>query len=142
MASGNLELWEKWSSSNVTLNSKEEAADVNQWLRVIKQRYLKKYQSVDNDVRETNSEEEIAAGCSFEITNLIIHNRKFWTLAFEAYEENDVNIPLLKNTVVKVMNEVKFPFQFLLTNGEKASFSIEYSFSYPSFFTANKFFED
>lgn len=138
-ASGNVEIWEKWSSPHVPINF-NDSDNENQWLKVRKQRYLRKYHLVDHQILEINPEEELTAGCNFELTSLNTHNKDYWTMSFEAYKERDAHVQFLKDTVVKVMNETNFPLKFLLSDGNRASYSTKFSFSYPSFFASNNYF--
>jgi hypothetical protein len=81
--SGNLESWRKWSLDFPATDAPtaSELSAVN-WLPVHKRRHLKRFEV--HGPRTGLVETRPVSGCEFEMTELTVGARSYWTVGFEA----------------------------------------------------------
>ncbi|MBD2345345.1 hypothetical protein [Anabaena subtropica] len=91
LVAGKAEKWAKWTCSDSTGEIFQPATvlDKSSWVTMQKVRYLQPYQVLpDFSVQPVVSDENIDNGCSLEITELLIQNNTWWSLALEANGED------------------------------------------------------
>lgn len=112
LVSGKAEKWTKWSCNDATQEAFQPATVLGKssWVSVQKVRYLQHYEVfTDFSVQPTN-DECIDNGCSLEVTQLLIQNEPWWSLALEANGEDDrlmANLQATARTVFNTYQEVK-----------------------------------
>lgn len=107
---GKAEKWGKWMCSDDTGESFQSTTVTNHafWVNIEKVRYQQQYQVLpDFSVQPIATDAQIDNGCSAEITQLIIHNQLWWSLAFEAFGAGDRVMAHLKSTVNFVLDNYR-----------------------------------
>jgi hypothetical protein len=95
---GKLEVWSKWSLDFPPGAPPATAGLLAVgWLPVTKRRHLERFELEGIDVRTTNSRPE--NGCEFEMTELTVESRRYWTVGFEAVGRADLLEQNLERTV-------------------------------------------
>jgi hypothetical protein len=104
---GKAEKWGKW----LCCDSTEESFQPNQvlgkpfWVNVQKVRYSQLYQFIPNtSPKPVSTQENIDNGCSVELTQLVIHENPWWSLAFEASGEETSLMENLQTTARWIFN--------------------------------------
>ncbi len=88
---GKVEKWGKWLCCDPTGESFQPSQVLANplWLSVEKVRYSQIYQvTPEFSPQPVFSDENIDNGCSIELTQLVIQNHTWWSLAFEAFGED------------------------------------------------------
>lgn len=89
---GNAETWSKWFCEDPTGESFQPATVLGKsWVSVKKERSQRLFQVLPDKsiVAVATNTESIKQGCSVEITQLSINDNAWWSLAFEAFGENN-----------------------------------------------------
>ncbi|BAY68702.1 hypothetical protein NIES23_14900 [Trichormus variabilis NIES-23] len=105
LVAGNAEKWAKWSCEDPTGESFHPTTVLSKssWVRVEKTRYLQSYQVLsDFSVQSVANDECIDSACSLEITQLLIQNNTWWSLALEANAEDQRLMANLQATAKSV----------------------------------------
>lgn len=126
---GNIEIWEKWSCSLEELKAfKMLAQRSGFWQAVKKERIVKNLALSNGSLIEGVDDTE--EGCNLELTQLVVNNKNYWTLGYEAFsfkkEEEDLLIDILKKAMHK-----KSWFSDEISN---LNLNLKNSYSYPDFF--------
>ena len=107
LAEGKAEKWGKW----LCCDSTEASFQPNQvlgkpsWISVQKVRYSQLYQVVPNSLpKPVSTQENIDNGCSVELTQLVIQENLWWSLAFEASGEETSLMDNLQITARWIFN--------------------------------------
>lgn len=109
---GKAEKWGKWSCSDRTGESFQVATVANHayWVNIQKVRYLRQYQFLQNNsVKPIINDASIDNVCSVEITQLVIQNQPWWSLAFEALGTDDCLMDNLQVTADCVLSTYQGP---------------------------------
>ncbi|RCJ32874.1 hypothetical protein A6770_18265 [Nostoc minutum NIES-26] len=104
---GKAEKWGKWLCDDPTKESFQLAqiSDSSSWVNVQKVRYSQPYQVLSNlSVQAVAANEHITNGCNVEITQLIIQEHTWWSLALEAFGEDACLMDNLRTTASWVFN--------------------------------------
>ncbi|MBW4559898.1 MAG: hypothetical protein KME32_01875 [Mojavia pulchra JT2-VF2] len=104
---GQPEKWGKWLCEDSTQESFQPAMVLGNplWVSVQKVRYSQLFQVLaDLTAQPVSDQERIANGCRVEITNLVIQENAWWSLAFEAFGENNYLMENLQATASWVFN--------------------------------------
>ena len=119
-ARGHLESWKKWSRSlNESAAPSESLLQRNGWLPVKKTRLLSSFEVAGDKLRQVGSRPD--NGCGFELTELSIGNRSWWTVGFEAVGPDNQ----LRDNVERVA-------QHVLPHCDSAQFTLNRSHGYPA----------
>lgn len=108
---GKAEKWSKWTCSDRTGANFQPATVFHNpaWISVEKIRYLQAYQVLaDCSVQPVVNEESIDNGCSLEITQLLIQDSTWWSLALEANGEDHrlmANLQLTADSIFSTYKE-------------------------------------
>lgn len=88
---GRAETWVKWTCEDPTAQMFKPAAVVGKsWVSVKKVRSQRQYQVLPGEsITAVPVTESIAQGCTVELTQLDINGNAWWSLAFEAFGEDD-----------------------------------------------------
>ena len=129
---GLVEQWRKWGLmlgpnqfDSIVTNPSEPY-----WIRVQKERQLRSYQLVPNDllsleVGEKGAEDNVTTNkvrrCDVELTSIQVENRRWWSLAIEASGQTD-----------RTYEDLIFVFSQLSESNEPPRLTAGNSFSYPS----------
>jgi hypothetical protein len=106
-AEGKAQKWGKWFCCDSTQESfqPKTVLDKPSWVSVEKMRYLQLYQFIPNSSpAPVSTQESIDNGCSVELTQLVIRDRIWWSLAFEASGEEACMMDNLQATAYRVFN--------------------------------------
>ncbi|MBL7128953.1 MAG: hypothetical protein ISS16_08210 [Ignavibacteria bacterium] len=120
---GKVEFWHKWSFEiNQTDSNYQKVLDSNNsWITVKKERTLCKYKiTKDEQVSVLSNAEYSENICNVELTNILIRDKKWWSLGFESYGDEG---SLFENLIL-VVREV-------LSDNRLLSFQADNSFGYP-----------
>ncbi|MBD2497609.1 hypothetical protein [Nostoc sp. FACHB-280] len=107
---GKAEKWGKWMCSDSTGESFQPATVFGNstWVNVQKVRRLQYYQILsDSSVQAVSSNESIDNGCGVEITQLLIQEQSWWSLALEAFGEDSYLLENLHLIASRVFNNYK-----------------------------------
>ncbi len=88
---GKAEKWGKWLCEDAKGESFQPAMVLGNpsWVSVQKVRYSQLFQVfADFSIQAVATNERIDNGCSVEITNLVVQENAWWSLAFEAFGED------------------------------------------------------
>lgn len=88
---GKAEKWAKWLCSDSTGESFQPATlrSNSTWVKVEKVRRLQSYQILpDSSIQPVVDNDSMDNGCSVEITQLLIQEQNWWSVAFEAIGED------------------------------------------------------
>ncbi|MBD2250019.1 hypothetical protein [Nostoc parmelioides] len=113
LIAGKAEKWSKWSCDDPTGESFYPATVLSKssWVSVQKIRYLQSYQVLsDFSVESVTNDEYIDNACSLEITQLLIQNNTWWSLALEANAEDQrlmANLQATAKAVFRTYRGVK-----------------------------------
>jgi hypothetical protein len=91
LATGKAEKWGKWLCEDSKGESFQPTTVLGKpsWVSVQKVRYSQLFQVFANfSVQAVATNERINNGCSVEITNLVVQENDWWSLAFEAFGED------------------------------------------------------
>jgi hypothetical protein len=118
---GVLEQWCKWGFGLADPVTSLAATGVpaSVWIGVEKKRIVRRYDVSGNCVRAAGGGEYPGRGCVWELTEIGISGRPWWSLGLEAYGGEEV-----REDLVRVA-------QHLLVDGEPPTLRAEDSFSYP-----------
>ncbi|MCX7594581.1 MAG: hypothetical protein N2235_12615 [Fischerella sp.] len=104
---GKVEKWTKW----LCQDPMEESSQLQQilshpaWVSIKKVRYSQHYQvSSQFSLQPVSSKENIDNGCSVELTHLVISDRHWWSLAFEAFGDDARLLDNLQFTANSIFN--------------------------------------
>ncbi len=88
---GKVEKWGKWLCEDPTQQSFQPQDVVGKsWVRVKKVRSQRKYQVISGgSIVAVSVNQSIEQGCNVEITQLSVNGNDWWSLAFEAFGEDD-----------------------------------------------------
>ena len=89
---GVVERWRKWSFELTQQGTADNWASlpVSSWIPVRKNRSLRTYEVTDGEVLVARSALEAPAdGCELELTRIVAFEQVWWTLAFEAFGDED-----------------------------------------------------
>ena len=87
---GKAEKWGKWLCEDPTEESFQPTTVVEKWLRVKKVRSQRQYQVLPGEaIIAVPITASIDQGCTVELTELDINDNSWWSLAFEAFSEDD-----------------------------------------------------
>ncbi|WP_341526538.1 hypothetical protein WKK05_28960 [Nostoc sp. UHCC 0302] len=120
---GKAEKWRKWFCDDPTGESFQPATFLrtSSWINVQKVRNNQLYQVLpDYSTQPVATKEHIDNGCSLEVTHLISQDHAWWSLAFEAFGEDDRLIGNLGALASRVFNTYR---------GSKLQ--VEDSYAYP-----------
>jgi len=143
--SGKVEQWEKWSTGAIAGKEllemlKYQHAD---WHALRKDRWLRKYSADKKKIEKINAKDENLRpenGCNVELTELRIGNvdeisetnleggKPFWTLGFEAFNDEDIVVNVLAEVVRMELLENQCPSEIY------DHLASETTDSYPSWF--------
>lgn len=128
---GKAEKWGKWLCEDSSLESFQPQDVVGVWVSVKKKRCLRRfamqpsqrqYQVIPGkSIKAVPINESIDQGCTVELTQLSINGNNWWSLAFEAFGEDDFLMDNLQAVASKV-------FQ---TSGS-LKLQVQESYAYPS----------
>lgn len=107
VVAGKAEKWSKWSCNDSTGEAFQSAMVLGKssWVSVQKVRFLQHYQVLtDFSVQPVINDESINNSCSLEVTQLLIQNEPWWSLALEANGEDDRLMVNLQATAKSVFN--------------------------------------
>ncbi|MBD2777651.1 hypothetical protein [Iningainema tapete] len=124
---GKVEKWGKWLCCDSTEESFQPSQVLGNptWIKVDKIRSSQLYQVLPNSLPQpVSADEDIKNGCSVELTNLMIRENHWWSLAFEARGEDDRLMDNLLTTTKLVFNNY-CGFKLLALN----------SYAYPTWLT-------
>lgn len=114
---GDIEVWSKWPSNTLLLQQCPT-------LKMIKQRWLRKYEDKDNSLQEFLIPADPkncrfpARGCNVELTEITLCNKEnasWWTFSFESFDDNTKSIDTLFSTLraaVKLVAGMGVPSNF------------------------------
>ena len=120
---GKVEKWGKWLCEDPTQQSFQPQDVVEKlWVSVKKARVQRKYQVISGEsIVAVSANQSIEQGCNVEITQLSVNGNNWWSLAFEAFGEDDYLSDNLKAVASDVFKNYQgFQLQF------------QDSFAYPS----------
>jgi hypothetical protein len=89
---GRVELWRKWSFALAASPGSLDTllASSRTWLEIHKARSLRKYQvTPDREVQAVPATQFPAQGCGLELTAITVEGDHWWSLAFEAFGDED-----------------------------------------------------
>jgi hypothetical protein len=95
---GQVEKWLKWmceAPPSVNLIP-ENVSEASQWVHVKKSRFQRKYQVIDHALNPISKAIQVSQGCTVELTQLILYNHPWWSLAFEAFGQESRLLEILK----------------------------------------------
>lgn len=100
---GKAEKWVKWLCEDPTQES-FQLQDVmgKSWVSVKKRRFQRRYQFADRLIKAVGVNESINQGCNVELTQLIIIGNQWWSIAFEAFGEDERLMDSLKSVASEV----------------------------------------
>ncbi len=104
---GKAEKWGKWLCCDPTEESFQPQQVLNNpvWVSVQKSRYSQHYQvSPEFSPRSVTANENIGNGCSVELTQLVVRENAWWSLAFEAFGDDARLMENLQLTASWVFN--------------------------------------
>jgi hypothetical protein len=110
---GKSEKWAKWSCSDITGESFLPATvlGISSWVSIRKVRSLQNYQILsDFSVKPVAADESTNNGCSVEITQLLVQDHAWWSLALEANGEDEqlaANLQATANWVFRTYQGAK-----------------------------------
>ncbi len=101
---GHLEAWRKWSLEFALGDHpcERELRDAG-WSAVDKRRQLRRFEVRQTEVHPTTVRP--TSGCEFEMTELIVRGRTYWTVGFEAVGAADVLESNLRRVVEHVVEQ-------------------------------------
>jgi len=105
---GRQDVWTKWSHEDREVAGRLAALAGNspEWVAVAKKRWVRKFHlDASGNVVEVDPDTELDHGCSAELTELIIRDSHWWTLAFESFGEENrpVNLEQVARHFLKVL---------------------------------------
>lgn len=109
---GKAEKWGKWLCEDPTTESFQPTAVVGQkaWVGVKKVRSQRQYQVLPvESLTAVPVNESIEQGCSVELTQLDINGNTWWSLAFEAFGEDDCLMDNLQAVASRVFKSDRGP---------------------------------
>lgn len=120
---GKVEKWGKWLCEDPTQQSFQPQNVVGKsWVSVKKKRSQRKYQVISGEsIVAVSVNQSIDQGCNVEITQLSINGNNWWSLAFEAFGEDDC-----------LMNNLKAVASDVFKNYQGFQLQPQDSFAYPS----------
>ena len=116
---GRLALWRKWSFK-LEGDSGKKAPD-GYWITIEKERYLRKYEIVNDSLKAVEPNKFPVRGCTVELTQLQVRGTTWWSLGFEAFGPHDDE---LRSTLTLVAEKC-------FTRGDHPTLDSESSFDYP-----------
>jgi hypothetical protein len=123
LVEGKAEKWGKWMCSDSTGESFQPATvSTNSiWVNIQKVRRLQSYQILpDSSIQPVNANDSTDNGCSVEITQLLIQQQSWWTLAFEAVGED-----------THLLENLRLTASYLLSNYRGTKLIAANSYGYP-----------
>ena len=109
---GKAEKWGKWLCEDPTAESFQPTAVVGKkaWVGVKKVRSQRQYQVLAGEsITAVPVTESINQGCTLELTQLYINGNPWWSLAFEAFSEDDCLINNLQAVASSVFKSYRGP---------------------------------
>ncbi|MBD2166207.1 hypothetical protein H6G04_17580 [Calothrix membranacea FACHB-236] len=91
LITGKAEKWGKWLCEDANAESFQPAMVLGNpvWVRVKKVRYSQLFQVfADYAIQPVATKQRLDNGCSVEITNLVVAENAWWSIAFEAFGED------------------------------------------------------
>ena len=86
---GKAEKWCKWLCEDPTADFQPADVVGKSWVSVKKVRSQRQYQVSNESITAVPVSESIKQGCTVELTELSINSNAWWSLAFEAFGEDD-----------------------------------------------------
>jgi hypothetical protein len=120
---GNAEKWGKWLCEDSQGESfqPEMVLSNPSWVKVQKVRYSQLFQVfADFSVQAVATSDRIANGCSVEITNLVVEENAWWSLAFEAFGEDS-----------RMKENLQATANLVFQTYENSQLAIAHSYAYP-----------
>jgi hypothetical protein len=119
---GKAEKWGKWLCEDPTAEIFQPADVMRSWVRVKKVRSQRQYQVLPGEaITAVPVTESIDQGCSLELTQLVINGNTWWSLAFEAFGEDDC-----------LMEHLQAVANWVFKSYCKPKLQAEDSYAYPS----------
>lgn len=120
---GKAEKWVKWICEDPTDEMFKPAAVVGKsWVSVKKVRSQRQYQVLpDESITAVPVTESIDQGCTVELTQLGINGNAWWSLAFEAFGEDDC-----------LMDNLQAVAKWVFKTYRESELQAEGSFAYPT----------
>lgn len=107
---GRIEQWVKWSFVLDEQQLPDLTKPTGSWVSVEKVRQLKKFAiTPDGTITASDASDRIAQGCNFELTTLVLDEKEWWSLGFEAFGELATVETNLTLTLKQVLSDPDFP---------------------------------
>lgn len=120
---GVMESWSKWSFA-LAASEQDPAsplAPAQAWAAVEKKRWLRRYRTTsDGQIVAVSAREYPPAGCDWELTEVGVGGKTWWTVAFEAFG--------MESTQQETLNQVA---GYILLAAEPPDLDAEHSCGYP-----------
>ena len=102
---GKAEKWSKWLCEDSMAETFQPKSAIGQsWVRVKKARLQRQYQVLpDNSATAVPVTDSINQGCTVELTDLVVNGNAWWSLAFEAFGEDERLTDHLQNIASRVI---------------------------------------
>jgi len=107
---GRIEEWGKWSFSLKDEASATAATfETDYWIKITKDRLLRKYEVVEDRTREVKADSLVAEGCNLELTAITVCEEEWWSVGFEAFGSTGRLESNLRLVVQAVLADARFP---------------------------------
>ncbi len=108
--SGRIEQWVKWSFVLQDQALPDLTKPTGSWVTVEKTRQLRKYEVTQNGaVNAVDAYVPVAQGCNLELTSLVLYDKVWWSLGFEAFGDLATVEASLALTIKHVLADNQFP---------------------------------
>jgi hypothetical protein len=123
LVEGKAEKWGKWICSDSRGESFQPATVSGNsiWINIQKIRRLQKYQILpDSSIQAVADDKNVDNSCSVEITQLLIQEQTWWSLAFEAVGED-----------TQILENLRLTASYLFSNYQEPKLIAANSYGYP-----------
>ncbi len=100
---GSMHRWEKWSAVVDTPLPTERQLREAGWVAVKKRRYITVWSTETTPLRMTH--DRVAQGAQFEVTELHVHDQRWWTIGFESFGPERTQAGSLEALITHVLGE-------------------------------------
>ncbi len=124
-ATGNVQVWEKWSDGDAAVMEFERlrASCPDLWVTVVKERTLRKFSPGCDSLGEVDAGTVfLSEGCNAELTKITMNGETHWSFAFEAFGDPSRAEDHVSRVAARVFSEAHRPHH---------PFSANNSHSYP-----------